>query len=87
MQTAVQALTATEKNRLTAGVLFGDTLNQRNKHQIPGFPADKVLEVCNTGDGICDVQFRGITQAHLSYGLDGGDKKAVDFLVQKINGR
>jgi cutinase len=84
MHTALQALDKKTKDKLLGGVLFGDTLNQRNKHQIPGYPANRVKEYCATGDGICEIAFRGITGAHLAYGTNGMDKMAVDFLVSKI---
>jgi cutinase len=84
MHTALQQLPQQVKAKLLGGALFGDTLNQRNRHRIPGFPADRVKEFCATGDGICEVAFRGITAAHLSYGSNGMSRQAVDFLVSKI---
>jgi Cutinase len=87
MHTALQQLSPEIKSKLVAGVLFGDTLNQRNRHQIPGFPADRVKEFCADGDGICEQAFRGITAAHLSYSTNSMDRQAVDFLVAKLNGR
>jgi cutinase len=65
MHTSISALPADIKSKLVAGVLFGDTLNQRNKHQIPNFPADRVKEFCYTGDGICEQAFRGITAGYV----------------------
>jgi hypothetical protein len=87
MHTAVQKLPADIKSKLVAGVLFGDTLNQRNRHQIPGFPADRVKEFCASGDGICEVSFRGITAGHLGYSSNGMDTQAVEFLLAKLQGR
>ena len=84
MHTAIQKLDQSAKSKLVGGVLFGDTLNQRNRHQIPGFPADRIVEYCASGDGICELAFKGITSAHLAYGTNGMDRQAVDFLVNKI---
>jgi hypothetical protein len=87
MHTAIQQLTPEVKGKLVAGVLFGDTLNQRNRHQVPGYPADRVKEFCASGDGICEQAFRGITAGHLSYGTNGMDRQAADFLIAKLQGR
>jgi hypothetical protein len=84
MHTAVQQLPQRVKAKLLGGALFGDTLNQRNRHRIPGYPPERVKEFCANGDGICEVAFRGITAAHLSYGSNGMSRQAVDFLVSKI---
>jgi len=85
MHTAIQKLPASIKNRLLGGVLFGDTLNQRNRHAIPGFPPNRVKEYCANGDGICERAFRGITSGHLSYTTNGMGNQAVGFLISKIN--
>jgi len=85
MHTAVQQLPASIKSKLLGGVLFGDTLNQRNRHAIPGFPANRVKEYCANGDGICERAFRGITAGHLSYTTNGMANQAVGFLISKIN--
>lgn len=87
MHTAVQQLPAATKAKLVGGVLFGDTLNQRNRHRIPGYPADKVKEFCAKGDGICEKSFRGITAGHLSYVSSGAGRQAADFLASKLRGR
>jgi cutinase len=86
MHTAVQQLPAGIKSKLVGGVLFGDTLNQRNKHRIPGYPADRVKEFCANGDGICEPRFRGITAGHLSYLSNGTSRQAADFLARKLRG-
>jgi cutinase len=84
VQTAVQKLSPQVKAKLLGAALFGDTLNQRNRHKIPGYPAERVKEFCANGDGICEAAFRGITAAHLSYGSNGMSRQAVNFLVSKI---
>lgn len=86
MHGAVSGLDANTRNRLVGGVLFGDSMNGRNSGRIPNYPADRVKELCNDGDGICATFLYGITSAHLTYGMDGSANEAATFLAQKVNG-
>jgi Cutinase len=85
MHGAVAKLDQTTKSKLVAGVMFGDSMNGKHNGKIQNFPADKVLQVCHDGDGICAKRLAGITAAHLNY-ASGDYSKAVDFMASKING-
>jgi hypothetical protein len=41
------------KAKIAGVVTYGDTQNQQDNGQIPNFPRDKVLVICNTGDLVC----------------------------------
>lgn len=85
MHGAVSTLDNSVKNHLAGGVLFGDSMNGRNSGKIPNYPADRILEICNDGDGICAAMLAGITGQHLTYGVDGSPTKAATFLAQRLN--
>jgi len=85
MHGAVKRIPKDKYANMVAGVMFGDSMNLRDRGVIPGFPSDRILQVCHDGDGICAPTFGGITAAHLTY--SGTDySKAVNFMAQKING-
>ena len=84
MHGAVSSLDERTRSKLVAGVMFGDSMNGRHKGVIPNFPAEKIKEFCNAGDGICSPTIQGITAAHLAYASDGTAKKAADYLASQI---
>jgi cutinase len=86
MHGAIATLDQATKSKLIGGVLFGDSMNGKHNGQIPNFPADRVKQLCNDGDGICSKQISGITAPHLMYGSDGSAGRAVTFLIGLVNG-
>ncbi len=50
---AIENLSDTVKNRIAAVVTYGDTMNRQDNGQIPNFPREKTLIICNTGDLVC----------------------------------
>lgn len=55
-----------DASKVSAVVLFGDPFNGQS---VGSVPASKVLQICASGDGICDRGGSfGITGPHLSYG-------------------
>ena len=69
------------KNQIAAAVLFGDTRNQQEGGMIAGFPQDKTLIICNSGDLVC-VGTLVIAPAHLQY--EARVPEAVDFIASKV---
>jgi hypothetical protein len=53
MHGAVAKLSADVKSKVVGGVLFGDSRNKFTQGTITGFAKDRVLEICNDGDGVC----------------------------------
>lgn len=62
-----------------AVVLFGDP---ENGSSVGSIPSSKVLEICATGDDVCNGSGTyTITQAHLSYGNNATE--AANFIIQQ----
>ncbi|KAK5656565.1 hypothetical protein OQA88_4544 [Cercophora sp. LCS_1] len=78
---AVEDLAQAQKDRIVAAFTFGDTQNQQDNGQIPNFPRDKTLVICNRGDAVCSGTLT-ILPAHLTYGSRADE--AVDFIASKI---
>lgn len=78
---AVEDLPAAQKNRIAAAFTFGDTKNQQDRGQIPNFPREKTLIICNPGDAVCSGLLT-ILPAHLTYGTRADE--AVDFVVSRL---
>lgn len=74
------------KQRIAAIVVFGDTYHVKDKGQIPGYPQNRFLAFCNTGDLVChDASAKNpvIMPAHLTYPSEV--PKAVNFYRQRID--
>ncbi|OAR00492.1 hypothetical protein LLEC1_00817 [Akanthomyces lecanii] len=56
------------------------------KTGIPDAWVPKTLDVCNYGDGICDIKHGdGITEQHLAYIMDeGAHKLGIDFILKQL---
>jgi cutinase len=79
---AIEDLSTSVKNRIKAVVTYGDTRNQQDNGQIPNFPRDKVLVICNSGDAVCRGTLT-ILPAHLDYVRRVPE--ALAFFTQKVN--
>jgi cutinase len=86
MHNAVSTLPANIKNKLVAGVMFGDTPNKQDRGQIPNFPKDKVTIFCASNDGVCKGGMN-VTGGHFAYITNGDGPKAIAFLKGKIDAR
>lgn len=54
---------------------------EQDRGQIPNFPKEKTLIICNRGDAVCSGTLT-ILPAHLTYGSRADE--AVDFVASKI---
>ena len=63
---AVENLSTEVKAQIAGVVTYGDTQNLQDRGQIPNYPKDDVLVICNTGDLVC-VGTLTITPAHCSF--------------------
>ncbi|KXJ91039.1 cutinase [Microdochium bolleyi] len=70
------------KEQIVAAVTYGDTQNLQDRGQIPNFPKEKTLVICNTGDLVCSGTLI-IAAPHLTYGRRADE--AVQFITQKVN--
>ena len=71
----------TVKDKIAAAVTYGDTQNLQDRGQIPNFPPEKTLVICNTGDAVCRGTLT-ILAPHLDYVRRVPE--ATDFLTAKI---
>ncbi|KAJ5035147.1 uncharacterized protein L3040_008405 [Drepanopeziza brunnea f. sp. 'multigermtubi'] len=78
---AIENLSEDVKARIAGVVTFGDSQNKQDNGQIPNFPKDKLLIICNSGDAICQG-ILSILPAHLDYVRKAPE--AVTFLTGKI---
>ncbi|KAI9046832.1 hypothetical protein LZ554_008913 [Drepanopeziza brunnea f. sp. 'monogermtubi'] len=78
---AIENLSEDVKARIAGAITYGDTQNTQDKGQIPNFPKDKVLVICNSGDAVCQGTL-SILPAHLDYVRRVPE--AVTFLTGKI---
>jgi cutinase len=83
MHNVIPKLPEDIKNKIVAGVLFGDT-RKKAEPQIPNFPTERVQIFCETGDVICDGQLY-VGKPHFKYKANGYPEKAVEFLKSRIN--
>ncbi|KAL3428325.1 cutinase [Phlyctema vagabunda] len=80
---AIEGLSQSIKDQIAGVVTYGDTQNQQDGQQIPNFPKDKLLIICNTGDAVCQGSLT-ILAPHLDYVRRVPE--AVAFLTGKIRG-
>jgi cutinase len=84
MHNTVPGLSDAIKQKVIAGVLFGDTRNKQDNHQVPRYPKDQVMIFCDKEDGVCDGRLN-VSQAHMVYMCNGDGMKAISFLKSKID--
>jgi cutinase len=84
MHNAVSSLPPSIKNKLVAGVLFGDTCSRQDGGRIPNFPKDKVTVYCSAQDEVCKGTLQ-VTAGHFSYIGNGDGPKAIASLKAKID--
>ncbi|EPE28051.1 alpha/beta-Hydrolase [Glarea lozoyensis ATCC 20868] len=78
---AVENLSASVKDKIAAAITYGDTQNLQDRGQIPNFPPEKTLVICNTGDAVCRGTLT-ILAPHLDYVRRVPE--AVQFLTTRI---
>lgn len=78
---AIEDLSSAVKDKIVGVVTYGDTQNRQDGGQIPKFPKDKVLVICNTGDAVCEGTL-AILAPHLDYVRRVPE--AVNFLDEKL---
>lgn len=78
---AIEGLETGVKNRIAGVVTFGDTLTLQDGDRILGYPQNKTLIICNTGDVICDG-WLWVVPTHLDY--TRRVPEAVAFLLARI---
>lgn len=78
---AVEDRSQTVKDKIAGVVTYGDTQNLQDGGQIPGFPPEKTLIICNVGDLVCTGSLT-IAAPHLLY--TGRVDEAVNFLTARI---
>jgi cutinase len=78
---AVEDMSQAVKDKIVAAVTYGDTQNLQDRGQIPNFPKEKTLVICNTGDAVCAGTLN-ILPAHLAY--TGRVDEAVTFINARI---
>ncbi|TID20579.1 hypothetical protein E2P81_ATG05214 [Venturia nashicola] len=84
MHNVVGALPAAIKQKIPAGVLFGDTRNKQDHGQVPNYPKDQVMIFCDAEDGVCGGALK-VTNAHMVYVRNGDGPKAIAFLKGKLD--
>ena len=80
---AVESLPQYVKDRLAGVVTFGDTQALQDGGRIKGYPLEKTLIICNSGDLVC-VGTAYITAAHFPEYYLQRVPEAVSFLVGRI---
>lgn len=78
---AVEDLSSAVKDKIVGAVTYGDTQNLQDGGQIPNFPPEKTLVICNDGDAVCAGTLT-ILAPHLDYVRRVPE--AVSFLVGRI---
>lgn len=80
---AIESLDPAVQARIAGVVLYGDTQKQQDNSQIPGFPQEKTMIICQPGDLVCRGSLT-ILPAHLTYGQRADE--GVEFLNGQIQG-
>jgi cutinase len=84
MHATVGVLPAALKDRIAAGVLFGDTRNTQDKGKVPNFPEEKTKVYCDKNDGVCGG-WLNVNAGHFVYTIDGSGDLAIKFLKDSID--
>lgn len=63
---AVEAVPQYVKDRITGVVTFGDTQTLQDGGRIRGYPVERTLIICNTGDVIC-AGYMWVVPVHFYY--------------------
>jgi cutinase len=80
---AIEELDSSVQDQIAGVVLYGDTQKQQDRNQIPNFPKDKVMIICQPGDAVC-LGTLSVLPAHLTYGSRADE--GVQFLTKQIKG-
>jgi cutinase len=78
---AIEDLDQNVKDQIAGVVTWGDTQKLQDRDQIPNFPKDKLLIVCQPGDAVC-LGTLSVLPAHLTYGTRANE--GIKFLSDKI---
>ncbi|KAM7192312.1 Cutinase domain containing protein [Naviculisporaceae sp. PSN 640] len=78
---AVEDLPQAQKDRIAAAFTFGDTQNQQDNGQIPNFPREKTIIICNVGDLVCSGTLT-LLAPHFTYGRRADE--AVQFITARL---
>ncbi|KAK4191093.1 cutinase-domain-containing protein [Podospora australis] len=78
---AVEDLPQAQKDKIVAAFTFGDTKNQQDNGQIPNFPREKTIIICNVGDLVCSGTLT-ILAPHLDYSRRAPE--AVNFISARL---
>jgi len=84
MHNAISTLPKEVRDKVVAGVLFGDTKNKQDGGQIKNYPKDQLAVFCTPEDGVCGGQLM-VTTGHMAYLTNGDGVKAAEFLKRKID--
>lgn len=80
---AIEELDPAVQNQIAGVILYGDTQKQQDNAQIPNFPQEKTMIICQPGDLVCTGSLT-ILPAHLTYGQRADE--GVNFLNNQIAG-
>lgn len=79
---AIENLDQSVKDKIVGVITYGDTQKKQDDSQIPNFPPEKLLILCNDGDAVCSGLLL-VLPPHLDY--EKRVPEAVAFLTDKIN--
>ena len=80
---AIESLDPAVQDQIAGVILYGDTQKQQDNNQIPNFPQEKTMIICQPGDLVC-VGTLTILPAHLTYGQRADE--GVQFLTTQVQG-
>jgi cutinase len=84
MHNVISSLNPKIKEKVIAGVLWGDTKNKQSNGQIDGYSKDQTLILCTPDDGVCWGRLE-VTAGHLAYLKNGDEERSVKWLKGKID--
>jgi cutinase len=84
MHGVVGQLPTNVKRRVVGGVLFGDTMYDKNDGRIPDYPKGDVKIFCDRDDRLCSGSL-SMSNAHFVYLVNDDVSKALQFLQGKIS--
>ncbi|KAM7210573.1 family 5 putative carbohydrate esterase [Rhypophila decipiens] len=79
---AIRDSSAAIREQVKGVVLFGWTKNKQNGGRIPGYPVDRLLVYCESGDLVCEGTLI-VLPNHLSYN-DEASGPAPEFLISRL---